>query len=52
MSCFDTKGDYFTIRVEATDKILDEEKGLIESHNDIINYVIDSAKQMAAYIQS
>ena len=52
MGSFETNGDYFTIKVEATEKVLLEQKGLIDCHNDIINYIIDSAKQMAAFLQT
>ena len=52
MGSFDTRGDFFTILVEDTEKVIQENKGLINASNDILNYIIDSAKQMAAFLQT
>ena len=48
---FNSRGDHFLIIVENSDKVVQEMRGMTDCHNEIYGFIIDSAKQMAAFLQ-
>lgn len=44
-------GDFWVIRGHMSDKVKQEFDGMVEAHHVIMNYIIDSAKQMADFVQ-
>ncbi|CAG2110404.1 unnamed protein product [Medioppia subpectinata] len=52
MGTFVANDDHYVISGHTSDKVVHEWRGLVSAHNEMIAFIIESAKQMAEYIQT